>query len=125
MNTHNRYNMETEESRGCSLTGSGSMLQYITSVSNVVFQRIFRGNKCKAKLYLLEIANPIKSWQGFFNHCHDRYDFDLATRKSDTRLQACIYEVHVRQPESVTLYFNNIHKMSIASVGYLNQRAPL
>ena len=30
----------------------------------------------------------------------DRYDFDLATGKSETGLQACVYEVRVRQPET-------------------------
>lgn len=30
----------------------------------------------------------------------DRYDFDLATGKSETGLHACVYEVSVREPES-------------------------
>ena len=35
-----------------------------------------------------------------FNRYRDRYDFDLATGKSETGLQACVYEVRVRQPQS-------------------------
>ena len=36
---------------------------------------------------------------GLFNCYRDRYDFDLATGKSDSGLRACVYEVRVRQPE--------------------------
>ena len=43
-----------------------------------------------------------RSWvaSGVFNSYRDRYDFDLVTGKSDTGLQACVYEVRVRQTES-------------------------
>ena len=37
---------------------------------------------------------------GLFDCYRDRYDFDLATGKSDTGLRACVYEVRVKQAES-------------------------
>jgi len=37
---------------------------------------------------------------GLFNRYRDRYDFDLATGKSETGLRACVYEIRVKQAES-------------------------
>ena len=34
------------------------------------------------------------------NSTCDRYDFDLATGKSETGLRACVYEVRVKHPET-------------------------